>query len=97
MQKCAVYAYDAFQFEDDGWLKEKIIGLGSWNCQKLHFSKNPLGDGIYLNNGVFRQFRAKNGFGGDFYVFTVLHQVENLVKSGLVCKIAFRGQRVMAA
>lgn len=77
MQKCAVYAYDAFQFEDDGWLKEKIIGLGSWNCQKLHFSKNPLGDGIYLNNGVFRQFRAKNDFGGDFYVFTVLHQVEN--------------------
>lgn len=77
MQKCAVYAYDAFQFEDDGWLKKKIIGLGSWNCQKLHFSKNPLGDGIYLNNGVFRQFRAKNGFGGDFYVFTVLHQVEN--------------------
>ena len=38
MQKCAVYAYDAFQFEDDGFVKE-AIGLGSWSCQKLDFSK----------------------------------------------------------
>ena len=76
MQKCAVYAYDAFQFEDDGWLKE-AIGLGSWRCQDLKFSPFGLVDGVRLNNEDFRQFRGKNNFGGDFYVFTALHAVEN--------------------
>jgi len=79
MQKCAVYAYDAFQFEDDGWIKEKLIGLGSWSCQDLDFSPNPFKGGAYkfLSNKAFRQFREKNNFGGDFYVFTALHEVEN--------------------
>ena len=79
MQKCAVYAYDSFQFENDGWIKEKLIGLGSWNCQDLDFSQNRFKGGSYkfLNNEAFRQFRRKNNTGGDFYVFTVLHEVEN--------------------
>ena len=76
MQKRAVYAYDAFQLEDDGWLKE-AIGLGSWRCQDLKFSPFGLVDGVRLNNEDFRQFRGKNNFGGDFYVFTALHAVEN--------------------
>lgn len=76
MQKCAVYAYDAFQFEDDGWLKE-AIGLGKWSCQDLNFSFSIKESGLFLNNEDFRKFRRKNNFGGDFYVFTDLHNVEN--------------------
>ena len=59
MQKCAVYAYDAFQFEDDGFVKE-AIGLGSWSCQKLDFSKIPFSKSyVYLQNENFRQFRKR--------------------------------------
>ena len=78
MQKCAVYAYDAFQFEDDGLIKEKIIGLGSWSCQELDFSKRfySIGNYVCLQNENFRQFRKRCGFGGDFYVFTRPHKVE---------------------
>lgn len=77
MQKCAVYAYDAFQFEDDGWIKEKLIGLGSWSCQKLDFFKIPFSKSyVPLHNENFRQFRKRCGFGGDFYVFTRPHKVE---------------------
>ena len=79
MQKCAVYAYDAFQFEDDGWIKEKLIGLGSWSCQKLDFSKRPfsLDSYVRLQNENFRKFQERHGFGDDFYVFTQPHEVEN--------------------
>ena len=78
MQKCAVYAYDAFQFEDDGFVKE-AIGLGSWSCQELDFAKRFYSSGSYvrLQNEIFRQFRKRRGFGGDFYVFTRPHKVEN--------------------
>ena len=56
MQKCAVYAYDAFQFEDDGFVKE-AIGLGSWSCQELDFAKRFYSSGSYvrLQNEIFRQ------------------------------------------
>ena len=78
MQKCTVYAYDAFQFEDDGFVKE-AIGLGSWSCQELDFAKRFYSSGSYvrLQNEIFRQFRKRRGFGGDFYVFTRPHKVEN--------------------
>ena len=77
MQKCAVYAYDAFQFEDDGLVKE-AIGLGKWSCQKLDFSRVPFSESyVRLQNENFRQFRKRYGFGGDFYVFTRPHKVEN--------------------
>ena len=78
MQKCAVYAYDAFQFEDDGWFKEKLVGLGNWSCQELDFSplSFPSGSYVHLQNENFRQFRKRRGFGGDFYVFTRPHKVE---------------------
>ena len=60
MQKCAVYAYDAFQFEDDGFVKE-AIGLGSWSCQELDFAKRFYSSGSYvrLQNEIFRQFRKR--------------------------------------
>lgn len=78
MQKCAVYAYDAFQCEDDGWIKEKLERLGNWSCQELDFSplSFPSGSYVRLQNEKFRQFRKRCGFGGDFYVFTRPHKVE---------------------
>ncbi|GEM_PF-2517544 len=63
---------------DDGWVREKIIGLGRWSCQKLDFSKAPFPESyVHLQNKKFRKFQKRRGFGGDFYVFTRPHKVEN--------------------
>lgn len=78
IQKCSVYVYDAFQFEDEGWFREKVIGLGFWSCCALDFSKARAKDDTYVrfDNGYFRDFQ-KQGWGGDFYVFTNPHKVED--------------------
>ena len=56
--------------------KENLVGVGKWSCRKLSLSFNLLSDGGFLNIASFRQVRAKNGFGGDCYVFIALHEVE---------------------
>lgn len=79
VEQVAVFGHDKFNFDESpDWEKDE---LGFWDCARMEFYIIPpvLSSGTWrrMNNGIFRNFRDRHGFGADFLVLSQLHLVEN--------------------
>jgi hypothetical protein len=63
VKEVGIYVRDSYDF--DGYQY-----LGCWNDTKSTVSKNPLASGDTVYNSDFRDWRAKNGRGGDYLIFS---------------------------
>lgn len=64
--------HDTFNFDGNQY-------LGLWNCfdKKFEGILPDSDDALMLENGDFRSFREKYGYGGNFLVITEPHDIEN--------------------
>jgi hypothetical protein len=65
-----VFVRDTFAFQKDD-------NFYYWSCPERKFDTESFDNAGHLTGPDFSQFKSAHGRGGDFYVYTPLHEVEN--------------------
>lgn len=63
IKEVAIYIKDSYDFNDFQY-------LGCWDDVKNTVSRNPAASGDTVYNSTFRDWRTKNGMGGDYMIYS---------------------------
>lgn len=76
IKKVGIFVFDKYDFEDDASWWRPSQPLGFWNFDTGDVSKGWSWGYHEVSNSTFRDWRAKNGHGGDFLVYSKVKIIE---------------------
>ena len=68
IKEVGIFVRDSYDFEGGQY-------LGTWDDVKNTVSRNPAASGEAVYNSTFRDWRTKNGMGGDYMIFSDVHKI----------------------